>query len=189
MGSLFLVIPNFSSFLQHNLQYPREDLEGLYVVGGLVSFAMNRLVGGWVDRFGSPLLVAIGTLLSSAALFLGFVMDPILIAPAATFILFMGAGSFRGVAMNALTSKVPAPHERARYMSTQSAVQHLASAGGAMAGSVFLTELPSGIVDGMRPVCLASLLIGLLLPFFAWRLSKSVSAAPDGGVALKAEGT
>ncbi|MFO0725069.1 MAG: MFS transporter [Myxococcota bacterium] len=189
MGSLFLVIPNFSSFLQHNLQYPRDHLEGLYVIGGLVSFAMNRLVGGWVDRFGSPLLATIGTALSSCALLFGFVTDPVLFAPAATFILFMAAGSFRGVALNALTSKVPAPHERARYMSTQSAVQHLASAGGAMSGSLFLTELPSGIVDGMRPVCLASLLIGLLLPFFAWRLSKSVNAAPDGGAPLKAEGT
>ena len=55
MIGLFLVIPNFSSFLQHNLHYPRENLGQLYMMGGAVSFAMNRLVGGLVDRFGPTL--------------------------------------------------------------------------------------------------------------------------------------
>ena len=179
MIGLFLVIPNFSSFLQHNLHYPRENLGQLYMMGGAVSFAMNRLVGGLVDRFGPTLMATIGTVLSSVALILGFVVAPVLFPPAVTFITFMGAGSFRGVALNTLTSRVPGPRERARYMSTQSAVQHLASAAGAMIGSLMLTELADGTVAGMRTVCLVSAVIGLGLPLLLAKVAAEVKASAE----------
>lgn len=183
MIGLFLVIPNFSSFLQHNLHYPREDLGQLYMMGGAVSFVMNRLVGTMVDRFGPTLMATIGTVLSSVALILGFVMVPVVFPPAVTFIAFMGAGSFRGVALNTLTSRVPGPRERARYMSTQSAVQHLASAAGAMIGSLMLTELADGTVAGMRTVCIVSAVIGLVLPLLLAKVAAEVKASGERAAA------
>ena len=48
--------------------------------------------------------------------------------------------SFRNVALQTVSSKVPTPVERARFMSLQSAVQHGSSSAGAMLSTLLLTE-------------------------------------------------
>jgi Na+/melibiose symporter-like transporter len=61
------------------------------------------------------------------------------------FILFFLSMAFRNVAYQALTSKVPRPHERARFMSIQSAVQSSASAiAGFLATAMLTTATPLG---------------------------------------------
>ncbi len=77
----------------------------------------------------------------------------------------MLAMSFRNVAYNTLTTRVPASSERARFMSIQSAVQHSASAVGAFASSQMLSALPSGALVGMDRVGLVSIALTLTLPF------------------------
>ena len=56
----------------------------------------------------------------------------------AIFVAFMVTSSSRFVPMSALSSRVPGPAERARYMSLQSCEQHMASEGGAILASTML---------------------------------------------------
>lgn len=97
---------------------------------------------------------------------MGFIREPLAVPVMAIFIGFMLGNSFRNVAYNTLTSKVPLPDERARFSSVQSAVQHLASAIGAFVGSEMLTELPDASLAGIPRVAGLSIVLGLaLVPF------------------------
>ena len=78
--------------------------------------------------------------------------------------------------LNALTSRVPAPEERARFMSMQSAVQHLASAIGAGASAWFLHERPDRSLDGMPTLAFGAIALSLLLPFLVAALSRRIQA-------------
>lgn len=125
MGGAFAVIANLSAFLQYNLGYPRQRLEILYMAGGLASFFSMRVAGWFVDRRGSVPVAIVGTVLILTVVGLGFVFERPLIPVVAIFMLFMIGNSTRVVALNALTTRVPPPYERGRFMSAQSAVQHL----------------------------------------------------------------
>ncbi|HET8733220.1 MAG TPA: hypothetical protein VFM45_05540, partial [Anaeromyxobacteraceae bacterium] len=82
----------------------------------------------------------------------------------ALFVLFILANSFRNPALTALTSRVPRAAERARFQSTQSAVQHLASAGGALLSSALLATGEGGRLEGMWRIALFSGGLALALP-------------------------
>jgi predicted MFS family arabinose efflux permease len=160
----FSVIPNIAAYVQHNLGYPREDLGVLYLAGGTASFLTMRLTGRYVDKLGAPLISAIGTALFIATLvpFLtGWRAAPVL----GIFIGFMSSMALRNVSMSTLTSRVPALHERARFMSTQSAAQHTASAAGAVLSSRLLTETPDHQLVGMPVVASFAVACSLCLPF------------------------
>jgi predicted MFS family arabinose efflux permease len=161
----FIIIPNISSHLQGNLGYPREQLGWLYCAGGAVTFFTARL-GGWlVDRVGS---FPVGTVASAAilaTLWFGFVSWAPWLPVLGLFVVFMASLSFRNVAYNTLTSKVPAPEERARFMSLQSAVQHLASATGAFLSARLLSEGPAGSLVGIGKVAGISMGLTALIPF------------------------
>jgi predicted MFS family arabinose efflux permease len=165
MMSGFAIIPNIAAHLQVNLRYPRDRLGLLYMVGGGVAFVLLRIAGRWVDRFGAPVVSAAGTAIFVAVLAVGFAWPPPWLPVVALFVAFMMGNSLRNVAMNTLTSRVPGPAERARFMSVQSAVQHLASALGAGLSSRLLYVEPDGRVGGMVGLCLFSGALALLVPF------------------------
>lgn len=164
MTAGFAVIPNLSSYLQENLGYPRDRLGLLYMVGGVASYAMMR-AGGWMtDKLGS---FAAGTLASAfiaTVMYFGFVHfipgTPVMVL----FVSFMAALALRNVAYNTLTSKVPSAQERARFMSIQSSVQHLASATGAFVAARLLVENPDGSLGRMDTVAFLSIGLTALLP-------------------------
>lgn len=172
MLSNFLVVPNLSAFLQHNLGYPRESMGLLYMAGGVVSFGVMRLCGILVDRIGPPSVAAIGAGIMIADLATGILRSPPLIPVLLFFVVFMISGSFRGVAMNTQSTRVPGPTERAGFMSTQSAVQHLSAAAGAFLGSELLSEGPDHQLVGMPAVVGLSMGICALLPVFLLLVSR-----------------
>jgi hypothetical protein len=127
---------------------------------------------------------------------IGFLPADPVIPVIVIFIGFMTANPTRVVAINALTSRVPAPEERARFMSMQSAVQHLASAIGAGASAWFLHERPDRSLEGMPTLALGAIALSLMLPFLVAALSRRIlarvpqsvapviaGAAPAGGAA------
>lgn len=172
MVGLFAVVPNISAFVQHNLGYPRGGIGTLYLVGGLASFVVMRLVGRWVDRFGATPLVVFGTVLHATALITAFVypLPWVLLV----FVIFMLSGSVRMVPMQTLASRVPRPEQRARFMSAQSAVQHGASALGAVLASLVLVAAPDGKLIHMDQVALAALAVAALVPIGAGVLERRV---------------
>lgn len=170
--SAFSLIPNISAFLQMNLHVPRSWLGGLYMAGGVVSFAVMQAVGRAVDRFGAAPLTLVGVLAYAAVVWAGFIDDARHIPVVVVFMAFMGAQSTRNVAQQTLLSKVPAPSDRAGFMSLQSAVQHVASAFGAFASSAFLVER-GGRLEGVPQLAMASIGAALLTPpLFYWLEAK-----------------
>lgn len=165
MASTFALVPNLAAFLQFNAGLPRERLGFLYMAGGVLSFAVLRVVGRAIDRFGAPRIAAVGTAVMLANLALDFVPPAPLLPAWALFILFILANSFRNPALSTLASRVPRASERARFQSTQSAVQHLASAGGALLSSVMLESAEGGRLSGMWKVAVFSGAMSLGLPF------------------------
>ncbi len=173
MGN-FAIIPNLSTYWQFNRGYPREHLGALYMVGGLVSFGTMRLSGWLVDKVGPSRIALGGTLLYVTVLLVGFIHPVQAIPIMVIFVGFMVTGTFRMVPMQALSSRVPSPSERARFMSVQSAVQHFASAAGAMLASRMLVERADHSLSGMEDVAWFSTALALLLPLLLWLVEVSV---------------
>jgi predicted MFS family arabinose efflux permease len=160
----FLVIPNISAFLQHNLSYPRSGLGTLYMFGGVASFLALRVAGRLVDRYGS-FRVSIGSALAVAGVMeFGFAHPAPWLPVPVLFVGFMLAMSFRNVAYNTLTSKVPGPAERARFLSFQSAVQHLSSSTGAFLSTAILATAPDGSLIHMTTLAYLSIALTILIP-------------------------
>jgi predicted MFS family arabinose efflux permease len=184
----FILIPNISAYVQFNLGYPRDRLGLLYAVGGAVSFLMLRLVGALVDRFGAFPMGSAGTALTLAVTYAGFYLEVSPLPVMAIFVGFMMASSFRNVAFNTLTSKVPLPQERARFMSFQSAIQHAAGALGAILSTQMLHERPDHSLEGMARVAVVSMAVTAVVPVLFWRVEVEVKrrgakrAAPPAAV-------
>jgi predicted MFS family arabinose efflux permease len=175
MASGFIVIPNISAYLQENLDYSRSDIPIMYLVGGAVSLVVTPLVGRLVDRYGSLRVGTIGTSLLLIVLYGAFYHEiheqPVL----PWFIAFFIAMAFRNVAYNTLTSKVPAPEVRARFMSVQSAVQNGASSLGGFLSTKMLTTTgtPPRLV-GMPTLALVAMGMSLLVPVMLALVETSV---------------
>jgi predicted MFS family arabinose efflux permease len=170
----FIVIPNLPSYLQINLHYPRKAYGLLYMFGGVASFVVVQLVGRLVDRFGS-FRVGTGGTVSLALVMYVFLVDlPPWLPVAVPFVMFMISMGFRNVAYNTLTTKVPSPTERARFMSIQSAVQHMASALGAFLAARILSEAPDHSLIGMPRVAWIAIVLTLTLPSLLWSVERRV---------------
>ncbi len=176
----FALIPNLSAYFQYNRGYPRAELSVLYLVGGTVSFATMRLAGALTDRRGPPVVATFGCLMFIAVLLVGFIHPVSAIPVLAVFVAFMVSGSFRFVPLQTQSSRVPGPSERARFMSAQSAVQHLASAAGAMVGAQALSEGPGGTLVGMDRLAWAAVITAVILPVLVWLVDRRMRRARAG---------
>jgi predicted MFS family arabinose efflux permease len=170
----FALVPNLSGYFQINRGYPRSQIGLLYLVGGALSFMTMRLSGKTADRVGSTRTAALGTALFVLTLFLGFIRPLPGLPVLAIFVAFMVTSSFRFVAVQALSSRVPEASERARFMSVQSCVQHVASASGAMLASHLLTTRPDGALVGMDVVASVTALCAACVPFLTGAIEARV---------------
>jgi predicted MFS family arabinose efflux permease len=175
---VFAVVPNLATFFQFNLGYPRGNLGMLYLAGGAVSFVAMRVGGVVVDRRGPLPAIWFGALLLAALFAGGFVPAHTPIPVPAIFVGFMLANSVRMVGLNTLTSKIPSPAERARFMSIQSAVQHMAAAIGAAFSSTILVEHADHGLGGMDRVALVGVVLALALPLLVIAILRRMRTAP-----------
>jgi predicted MFS family arabinose efflux permease len=175
MIAAFILIPSISTYVQENLQYPRADMDLLYLGGGVVSYLAMRVVGHLVDRYGSFRVGSAGAAMLTFVLYFGFVSYLPGMPVIFLYVGFMAAMAFRNVSTSTLSSKVPGPAERASYMSIQSAVQHLASALGAMLSTQLLRELPNKRLEGIPRVAGVSIALTLLAPLVLLMVERRVS--------------
>jgi predicted MFS family arabinose efflux permease len=169
----FILIPNISAWVQENLHFPREKLGRLYLAGGVVSFFATRYGGRLVDKIGSFPTGLVATLLLLPLQYFFFV-QPIAVPVVAFFMVFMLAMGLRNVAYNTLTSKVPSPSVRARFLSIQSAVQHAASASGSFLSARLLAVNPDGTLRHMSRVALIAMALTALIPFLIGNVERKV---------------
>ena len=193
MFSGFAIVPNIAAHLQYDLGYPREKLGTLYMAGGAVAFVALRVAGRWIDRAGAPVVASFGTTIFAGVLLLGFAFPPAATPVAPLFVAFMLGNSTRNVSINTLSSRVPAPGERARFMSAQSAVQHLASSAGAILSARILVVEPDGRLGGMRTLAFVSVAVAVAVPLLvaavAARLRPRAAVdAPEAGPQRPAAG-
>lgn len=177
MMGAFALIANLSAFLQFNLRYPREHLGLLYTAGGAVAFFTMQLAGRFVDKRGSVLVAVLGTAVTVAVIGVTFLPAQPWIPAVALFIGFMLGNSTRMVALNTLTMRVPALNERARFMSAQSAVQHLATAAGTAVAAGILRTNPDQSLSGMSTVAAGAIALALTMPLIVVAVARRVRAA------------
>ena len=143
MMSIFLVVPNLPAYLLNNLGFPRHHYEYLYLGGGVAAFIMLQIGGRWVDRSGPIPVMSAGTAVALTAMATGFLVVPPALPIPIVFVLFMCSAPLRGVSQSTLATRLPAPSERAQYMSLQSALQHAAMTAGAVVSATILTSDPA----------------------------------------------
>jgi predicted MFS family arabinose efflux permease len=168
----FLMVPNFATFLQHNLGYPRDKLGLLYMVGGAVSLVTTRLAGVTVDRVGSAKVGIAGVLSVCFVMYAVFIHEPSLIPPFGFFAAFMFSMGMRNVAAQSIATKVPTPEERARFGSFTSAVQHGACAAGAFLSTKILAETATHRLVHMDRAAWVSIGSSVLIPMLLLMLEK-----------------
>jgi predicted MFS family arabinose efflux permease len=183
MVGVFAIVPNISTFLQHNLGYPRERLDVLYLVGGLATVLATRGIGILVDRVGATRVITLGTLVFVTALYFGFIRPVAVEHVIWVFPLLFLSASLRGVPLNTLATRIPAPAERARFMSAQSAVQHIASTAGAFGAALVLRDMPDGRLVGMDHVAIAAIGLALLVPLVTNGVERVVRRRERAGAA------
>jgi predicted MFS family arabinose efflux permease len=136
-----------------------------------------RIAGVSVDRLGSTVVGSVASALVAGLVWLFFIAAPPWLPVVGIFIGFMTVMSFRNVAYNTLTSKVPEPSERARFMSIQSTVQHLASGLGAGLASELLATRADGSLVHLERVAWLSIALSVLLPPLFGAVERRVTAA------------
>ncbi len=164
MMGAFSLIPIISPYLINNLGYAKEQLDVLYLIGGVASFFTMRLAGALVDRFGSFEVASVGTALTLLVVYVTFAREPHDLPVVLLFVGFMVTMAPRNVAYNTLASKVPQPDERAAFMSVQSAVQHLAASAGAFLSAALLVQGTDRRLVGMPRLAAISMLLIASLP-------------------------
>jgi predicted MFS family arabinose efflux permease len=186
MLSAFMVIPYIRSFLQNNHHYPESGIKYLYLVGGIASFVVVRFAGPVVDRIGATPVATLGTVLISCCLLIGFLPAHPILPVMLVFSVFMCTASLRGVPLSVLSSKLAAPHERAQYMSLQSAMQHIAASVGAIGASAILTTAPDESLQHIDVLVFLSIALAAMMPLLLWRVELRVKATSAADAAAAA---
>jgi len=122
----FLLIPHFANYFQFNLGFPREQIASLYLCGGLASMATMRLCGGWIDQGRAQGAILLTSLALALITLVGFAL-PAGLPLYLLFTLFMALSSARASTTLAVTAAIPAPHQRAAFMSFQGSVTNVAA--------------------------------------------------------------
>jgi predicted MFS family arabinose efflux permease len=140
-----------------------------------------RWGGRLVDRKGSLPIILSGSVLFVVVVAISFLPERSWLPVMGVFVGFMLANSFRMVAMNTLSTRVPLPSERARFMSAQSAAQHTAAAAAGAISTRVLTNAPGGALLGMNRLGMLSIVLTAVVPAFVWvvtvRLRRRETAA------------
>ena len=175
MVGAFTLIPNLATHVQRNLGYPADAMDKLYLVGGLASWVVSRfVVGRIVDRHGSLRAAVVGAAILVPLVLASFVPTRPLLPIVAIYALFMFGMGFRNVAFQTVATKVPLSHERARFQSLQSAINHCGTSAGAFLSTALLVDRPDGHVDGMWKVAAVFAALHLLLPLLIGRVEAGV---------------
>jgi predicted MFS family arabinose efflux permease len=172
--------PSLSAYIQFNRDYPRDQLGLLYMIGGGFAFGTARLVGWLTDRYGAALVVAFGATLYAAVMIVGFIYPVDAIPVRVIFVGFMISSGFRFVPMMALSSRIPRPEERARFLSVEAAVDSVAVTIGAMLGAEMLSERPDGSLAGIDDVAWLAIAMTFVYAALCYAIERGVRARIAG---------
>jgi predicted MFS family arabinose efflux permease len=126
MGT-FIVAPNFSDYLVHNVGRDKDDLAYVYLSGGLLTFVTLPLIGRLADRHGKRMIfrvMAAGTLAALLVL-TNYPESPLWSVLVITTIYWI-VSSGRWVPAMAMVTSCALPSYRASFMSVIASLQQMA---------------------------------------------------------------
>lgn len=165
----FLIITNFSSYFQFNLSFPREQLSLLYFIGGISSFIMLQYSGRLFDKGLRHQIHLISAILASVVIFLTYAVPSPIASLYLLFALMMAFSTVRTSVTNGIVSSIPAPPQRAAFMSLNNTVSNLASAAAGILSSYWLTTTADYSLIGMDSIALFSIFLTIAAPVILWR--------------------
>lgn len=174
----FLLIPHFANYFQFNLGFPREQIASLYLCGGLASMTTMRLCGGWIDQGraqGAILLTSLALALITLA---GFAL-PAGLPLYLLFTLFMALSSARASTTLAVTAAIPAPHQRAAFMSFQGSVTNVAAGLGSLFSARYLVSDEGGALHGFPTLAWINIACTLVACAGVWFLIRGLKRTRD----------
>lgn len=174
----FLLIPHFANYFQFNLGFPREQIASLYLCGGLASMATMRLCGGWIDQGRAQGAILLTSLALALITLVGFAL-PAGLPLYLLFTLFMALSSTRASTTLAVTAAIPAPHQRAAFMSFQGSVTNVAAGLGSLFSARYLVSDEGGALHGFPTLAWINIACTLVACAGVWFLIRSLKSTRD----------
>ena len=174
----FLLIPHFANYFQFNLGFPREQIASLYLCGGLASMATMRLCGGWIDQGRAQGAILLTSLALALITLVGFAL-PAGLPLYLLFTLFMALGSARASTTLAVTAAIPAPHQRAAFMSFQGSVTNVAAGLGSLFSARYLVSDEGGALHGFPTLAWINIACTLVACAGVWFLIRGLKRTRD----------
>ena len=174
----FLLIPHFANYFQFNLGFPREQIASLYLCGGLASMATMRLCGGWIDQGRAQGAILLTSLALALITLVGFAL-PAGLPLYLLFTLFMALSSARASTTLAVTAAIPAPHQRAAFMSFQGSVTNVAAGLGSLFSARYLVSDEGGALHGFPTLAWINIACTLVACAGVWFLIRSLKSTRD----------
>ncbi len=174
----FLLIPHFANYFQFNLGFPREQIASLYLCGGLASMATMRLCGGWIDQGRAQGAILLTSLALALITLVGFAL-PAGLPLYLLFTLFMALSSARASTTLAVTAAIPAPHQRAAFMSFQGSVTNVAAGLGSLFSARYLVSDEGGALHGFPTLAWINIACTLVACAGVWFLIRGLKSTRD----------
>lgn len=174
----FLLIPHFANYFQFSLGFPREQIASLYLCGGLASMATMRLCGGWIDQGRAQGAILLTSLALALITLVGFAL-PAGLPLYLLFTLFMALSSARASTTLAVTAAIPAPHQRAAFMSFQGSVTNVAAGLGSLFSARYLVSDEGGALHGFPTLAWINIACTLVACAGVWFLIRGLKRTRD----------
>ena len=174
----FLLIPHFANYFQFNLGFPREQIASLYLCGGLASMGTMRLCGGWIDQGRAQGAILLTSLALALITLVGFAL-PAGLPLYLLFTLFMALSSARASTTLAVTAAIPAPHQRAAFMSFQGSVTNVAAGLGSLFSARYLVSDEGGALHGFPTLAWINIACTLVACAGVWFLIRGLKSTRD----------
>jgi MFS transporter, DHA1 family, inner membrane transport protein len=156
----FSTIPSLSTYLERNAGMARENLQYIYLFGGLATVVSARFIGRLADHYGKYRTYVVLGVLSLIPVYLMTNLPAVpLWAILSVSVLFFIFANGRMITQQAIVSSVVKPEKRGGFMSINSSVQSLASGIGSLMSGFIITELPNGQLANYN-------IVGFLAMFF-----------------------
>jgi DHA1 family inner membrane transport protein len=174
----FSIISTMPDYMVFNVGITQKQVSLIYLVGGVCSFFVLRLVGKLCDRFGSFKIFAC---LSVLALFPIFAVTNlpqvgIVAVLCVTSFIFIFGGS-RSVPVNTLNTATAEPRQRGGFLSLNAATQQLSAGIATFLGGILISEGPHKTVVNYHHVgwlAAAASLIAIPVAYFVRPVNKKV---------------
>ena len=144
----YTVIPFISTYLVGNLAFRDEQLQYVYITGGIASVVTSPLIGRLADRYGASSIFPLVALGSVVPLLLITHLPPVGVASALVVtVIFIVFISGRSVPAMTLIANHVEPRLRGSFMGFHSAIQSLAMGLAAQVAGHLVTKAEDGSIE------------------------------------------